>query len=105
MQKTRHIIETSQHFIVVFTNYVVNVFIIKQTTFSFNNIDKLNLRLMRVSIYFSQIQLNVRYRFDKRHILFDVLSRLFVDRFFLNDEENLNLKNYHVDMKFFFNND
>ena len=104
MRKTRHIIETSQHFIIVFTNHVVNAFIIKQTTFSINNIDKLNLRLMRVSIYFSQFQLNVRYRFDKRHILFDVLSRLFVDRFFLNDEKNLNLKSYHVDMKNFFNN-
>ena len=91
MRKTRHIIETSQHFIIVFTNHVVNAFIIKQTTFSFNNIDKLNLRLMRASTYFSQFQLNVRYRFDKRHVLFDVLSRLLIDRFFLNDEENLNL--------------
>ena len=82
MRKARHIIETSQHFIIVFTNHVVNAFIIKQTTFSFNNIDKLNLRLMRVSTYFSQFQLNVRYRFDKRHVLFDVLSRLSIDRFF-----------------------
>ena len=57
---------------------------------------------MRVSIYFSQFQLNVRYRFDKRHVLFDVLSRLSIDRFFLNDEKNLNLKTYYVNMKFCF---
>ena len=105
MRKTRHIMKTSQHFIIVFTNYVVNAFIIKQITFSFNNIDKLNLQLIRVSTYFSQFQLNVRYCFDKRHVLFDVLSRLLIDRFFLNDKKNLNLKSYHVDMKNLFNND
>ena len=99
MRKTRHFIETFQHFTIIFIDHVVNVFIIKQTTFIFNNINKLNLRLIRVFIYLSQFRLNIRYRSDKRHVLSDVLSRLSTNRSFMNENENLDLKSYHVDLK------
>ena len=68
-------IEMTKHIIVIFTNHFVNIFIVKQITLISNNIDKLNLRLIRVSIYLSQFRLNIKYKFDKKHVIFDVLSR------------------------------
>jgi len=53
MKRVRHIIEIAFSIIVVFTNYFVNSFIIRQTTLSSSNINKLNLHLMRASIYLS----------------------------------------------------
>ena len=61
MRKTRYLIEAFQHFIIIFTNHVVNTFIIKQTTFFFNNTNKLNFQFVRVSTYLSQFRLNIRY--------------------------------------------
>ena len=57
----------------------------------------MNLRLIRVFIYLSQFRLNIRYRSNKRHVLFDVLFRLSTNESFMNDDENLNLKSYHAD--------
>ena len=91
--------------IVIFTNHAANAFIIKQTILSFNNIDKLNFRLVRASIYLSQFRFDIRYRFDKRHVLFDTLFRLSTDRFFLNNDENLKLKSYYFSITDFFVND
>ena len=52
IKRVRHFIEIFRYFIVVFIDHVVNINIVKQITFSFNNIDKLNLRLIKTSIYF-----------------------------------------------------
>ena len=68
-------IKTTKYIIVIFTNYFVNIFIVKQITFASNNIDKLNLRLIRISIYLSQFRLDIKYKLDKKHVIFDVLSR------------------------------
>ena len=60
---------------------------------------------MRAFIYLFQFRLNIRYRFDKRHVISNVFFKLSTNKFFLNENENLNLKNYHDDMKNFFVND
>ena len=66
---------------------------------NFNNVDKLNLRLIRAFIYLSQFQLNIKYRFDKKHVIFDVLSRLSFDNDQIdnriNSDDNLNFDSYH----------
>ena len=96
-------IEVVKYVIVIFTNHNINIFIIKQTTFFNNNIDKLNFRLMQAFIYLLQFQLKIKYRFDKNHIVSNVLSRLFfdneqIDSVNVNSKNKLNLNIYHVNM-------
>ena len=75
IRRIRYIIKTTKYIIVIFTNHFVNIFIVKQITFANNNINNLNLRLIRVSIYLSQFRLDIKYKFSKKHVIFDVLSR------------------------------
>ena len=49
----RYIIKIVFHIIIIFTNHVVNFFIIRQIIITLNNIDELNLRLICVFIYLS----------------------------------------------------
>ena len=99
IRRIRQIIKTTKYIIIIFTNYFVNIFIVNQITFASNNINKLNLRLIRVSIYLSQFRLNIKYKFDKKHVIFDVLSRflsnseLVVAQF--NSKNILDLDIYH----------
>ena len=60
---------------------------------------------MKASIYLFQFRFDIRYRFDKRHVIFDVFFKLSTNRFFLNDDENLKLKSYHFNITDFFVND
>ena len=60
----------------MFTDYAANTSIIKQMIFANNNIDKLNFRLVRAFIYFSQFRLNFKYRPGKKHVIPDAFSRL-----------------------------
>ena len=60
---------------------------------------------MKTSIYLSQFRLDIRYRFDKRHVISDALFKLSANRSFLNNDENLKLKSYHFNMTDFFVND
>ncbi len=41
-----------------------------------SNTDKLNLRLIRVDMYLSQFDLDIRHKADRDHVISDVLSRL-----------------------------
>ena len=76
IKRVKHMIETAINITIVFIDYVVNSSIIRQITFSFNNTDKLNLRLVRVFTYFNQFRLNVKYQFEKLHIISNVLLKL-----------------------------
>ena len=89
---------------IIFIDHVVNVLITKQTILLFNNIDKLNFRLIRTSVYLFQFRLNIRYRFNKRYVILNTLFRLLTKKLFLNESNNLNLKNYHSDIKNLFAN-
>lgn len=69
-------IETIIKTTVVFIDHSTNTSIIRQITPNFDNIDKPNLKLIRVFVYLSQFDFDVRYKFDKTTIVFDVLFRL-----------------------------
>ena len=60
---------------------------------------------MRTFTYLFQFRLNIRYRFNKRYIISNVFFKLSTNKSFLNKNENLNLKNYHNDIKNFFVDD
>ena len=77
IRKIRHMIESAKQINVILIDHTANISIVKQTTFANNNTDKLNFRLIRASIYLSQFRLNVKYRPGKKHVIPDVLSRLF----------------------------
>lgn len=69
-------IEVAFNIIVIFIDHFVNSSIVRQTTLTSSSTDKLNLRLVRVFIYLSQFQLEVKYRSSKQHIILDALFRL-----------------------------
>ena len=76
IRKIRHMIETATKIIVIFTNHFASISIARQTSLKFSNIDKLNLRLIRVFAYLSQFDLDVRYKSERINIVSNVLSRL-----------------------------
>ena len=76
VRKLRMMIFNVEYFIVVYTDHVVNSIIVNQTKFIFNSIKKLNIKLVRVSIYLFQFRFKIYYRFDKFNLIFDALSRL-----------------------------
>ena len=46
---------------IIFIDYIANSSIARQIILSFNSFNKLNFRIIRVSIYLSQFNLNVKY--------------------------------------------
>ena len=54
------------------------------------------MKLIRVFVYFSQFRLNIRYKFDKKHIISDAFNRLFIiNRMFSDKNDVLNIENFH----------
>lgn len=70
IKKIRHMIETIIKTTVIITDYSVNTSIARQISLFFNNIDKLNLKLVKVILYLSLFDLNVRYKFKKNQHCF-----------------------------------
>ena len=97
VKRIRHMIESAKKITLIFIDHVANFFIAKQTTLSSENIDKLNLRLIKVSAYFSQFNIDIKYKSKKINIMSDALSRLSSISSFKNDAEmnTLNIDNYH----------
>ena len=60
----------------MYIDHSATIDIVKHITLSSSTIDKLNLRLVRASQYFSQFSLNIRHRVDRLNIVLDALSRL-----------------------------
>ena len=99
VKRIKHLIETFKHITIIYIDYVVNSFIIRQIKFINNNIDKLNMKLIRVSIYLFQFRLDVRYKFDKSHIIFDAFNRLSTNNYMFNDKNDvLDIENFHENM-------
>jgi hypothetical protein len=76
VRKVRHIILSSKLGTIVYTDHSAIVAIAKQDSLSSSSTDKLNLRLVRASLYLSQFSLDVRYRSGPLNIVPDALSRL-----------------------------
>ena len=80
----------------------------KQIKLAFNNIDKLNLHLIKIFTYLFQFAFNVRHKLNKQHIVLNVLSRLsfnvelmkqIINLNFDVDEETLNMIYYVILIK------
>ena len=97
VKRTRHMIESVKKITIIFTDHVVNVSIVKQTTLSSENIDKLNFRFVRAFAYFSQFNIDVKYKANKFNTMSDVLSRLSSISFFKDfvDMNTFDIDNYH----------
>ena len=90
-------IENAKRITVIFTNHVANAFIVKQTTLNSENIDKLNFRFVRISAYFSQFDIDVKYKANKINIVSNVLSKLFSINAFRNfvSMNTFDIDSYH----------
>ena len=79
IRRVRYIMKIAIHFVIVYTNYFVTITIVQQIKLFILFVNKLNLRFVRIFTYFFQFILNVRYKFDIQHIVFNVLLRLLID--------------------------
>ena len=70
-------IKSFKHATIIYTNHGANPIITTKTKFSTTNIDKLNMKLIKISIYLSQFRLNVRHRSEKSNVISNALNRLF----------------------------
>ena len=99
VKRIKHLIETFKHITIIYIDYIVNSFITRQIKLITNNVNKLNMKLIRVSIYLSQFRLNVRYKLDKSHIISDAFNRLSINNCMLSDKNDvLDIENFHEDM-------
>jgi hypothetical protein len=76
IKKLHHMIRASHHFTIIWTNHSATTVIVKQSKMTTFNTDKLNLRLVRVEMYLSQFDLDVRHKSERDHVILDALSRL-----------------------------
>jgi hypothetical protein len=86
VKKLHHMIRASKHSTIIWTDHSVIVSIVKQTKMSISNTNKLNLRLVRIDMYLSQFDLNVRHKSNRDHVISNALSRL---SFFNNSTEEI----------------
>ena len=90
------------NFTIVYIDHVVNTSIARQIILNSVNTNKLNLRLIRIFIYLSQFRLNVKHRSSKKHVISNVLSRLFFDNEQISQqfssENALNFDTFHDDI-------
>ena len=100
IKRIRHIIEvvnvTSQ--VIIYTNYLIIIDIVKQTKLSFNNTNKLNFRLVKTFTYLSQYWLDVRHKSKKQYIVLDVFFKLFFNVEFVKKTSNSNQSRNILDM-------
>ena len=78
LKKIKHLVEVVDLnlLIVMYTDHDAALRIVKQISLTTFSIDKLNLRLIRISDYLQRFNLNIRHKLDKQHIVFDALFRL-----------------------------
>lgn len=86
------------HSTIIYIDHFVNVDIVVQTKLTFNSVNKLNLKLIRVFMYFFQFRLNIHHRFEKFNIVSNALSRLFNIANKKNTMNNLNIEFFHADI-------
>ena len=74
----------------MYIDYSITTFIIQQIKLFTFFVNKLNLRLMRASIYLFQFTFDIRHKFDAHHIVSNALFKLLIDdnKSFLNSMLN-----------------
>ena len=99
MKRIKYMIENFKHVIIIYIDYIVNSFIIRQIKFINNNVNKLNIKLIRASIYLFQSRFNVRYKLKKSHIIFDAFNQLSINNCMFNDKDDVfDIENFHDDI-------
>ena len=77
IKHVRHMIDfIKQSFIIIYINYSTMMSIFKQTSLATFNMNKLNLRLIRVSQYLSNFNIVIRYKTNKINVISNVFFRL-----------------------------
>ena len=97
VKRIRHMIESAKKITLIFIDYIANFSIAKQTTLNSENIDKFNLRLIKISAYFSQFNIDIKYKSKKVNIVSNALSKFSSISSFRNDANmnTLNIDSYH----------
>ena len=90
-------IKTSKYATIIYIDHETNPTIMSKTKFSITNIDKLNLKLIRVLTYFSQFRFDVKHRSEKFNIIFDAFNRLSSKTRSKKENLNINIKNPESD--------
>ena len=75
LKKIKHLIDSFALSIIIYTNHETILKFVKQTILIISSIDKLNFRFVRASNYIQRFDLNIRHKFDKQHIISNVLFR------------------------------
>jgi hypothetical protein len=76
IKKLHHMIRAFRHLTIIWTDHSATTVIVKQTKLITFNTDKLNLRLIKVVMYLSQFELDVRHKSERDHVISDALFRL-----------------------------
>ena len=90
MKKIRYIIKTSNQSItiIIYINHDAALDITKQISFFTSFTNKLNFRLMRISNYIQRFNFDIRYKFDKQHIMSNAFFRLISDNINVFDHDD-----------------
>ena len=76
IRRTAHMMKSSNHVTIIYIDHEAISRIVDQIKLSSTNIDKQNLKLVRIFMYLSQFRVEIRHRSEKFNIILDVLSRL-----------------------------
>ena len=96
VRKLRLMIFSSDHPTVIYTNHGASPGIVFQIKLAFSNTNKLNMKLIRASIYFSQFRLKIHHRTDCFNLVPDALSRLFIKNTRADSSDGLNVDSYFI---------
>ena len=92
LRKIRHLLNSSkQKSTIIFIDHDIALSIVKQVNMIIIFIDKLNLRLIKIFDYIQRFELEIRYKSNKQHIVFDALFKLIntnIDTAFEKNELN-----------------
>lgn len=78
IKKIRYIVESATK-VIIYTDYIITLDIVKQSSLISSLINRINLRLIRVSEFFSRFSLEVIYTLGKENLVADALLRLASD--------------------------
>jgi hypothetical protein len=76
IKKLHHMIRAFRHFTMIWTNHSITTLIVKQIKMITSNSNKLNSRLVRVDMYLSQFNLDIKHKSERNHVISNALSRL-----------------------------
>ena len=76
IMKIRHLIESSEHPIIIYTDHGASLGLAKQSTISPASTDRQNKRLIRASEYVQRFRIEIRHKEGRTNYVPDALSRL-----------------------------